>query len=118
MARGIATRSRFGDRIEFFDGWSTEVDLPGPVDAIVTETIGNMAFEEGIVGSVMDARRRFLAEGGRVVPRSLELMVALVECTDDYADLDRWGHPFYQMDCYGLWRPTPLSRPVSQSSHW
>lgn len=119
VARDIVSRSQFDQRIDFIAGWSTRIDLPEPVDVIISETIGNMAFEEGIVGSVTDARKRFLAPGGRLIPRSLELVTALVESPGDHADLDRWANPFYGFDFSPLRAMavnTPLPTTLSERS--
>jgi len=66
------------DRVTIVRGLSTDVRLPEPVDVIVSETVGIAAFDEGILAYLADARGRFLAPGGRVVPRSLSLVVAPV----------------------------------------
>lgn len=94
----IAARNGYGDRIEILPGWSTEVVLAERVDVIVSETIGNLAFDEGIIGWVADARNRLLRRGGRVIPARLELVTALVESWDDWTDVDRWSHPLHGFD--------------------
>ena len=38
---------------------STEMDDPPRVDVVVSETLGNYAFEEHIAETLNDARRRF-----------------------------------------------------------
>lgn len=98
LAAPIAARNGYGDRIEVIPEWSTGAVLPERVDVIVSETIGNMAFDEGIVGWIADARHRLLRSGGRVVPAKLEMVTALVESWDDYADVDRWSRPLHGFD--------------------
>jgi enediyne biosynthesis protein CalE3 len=78
LAERTVSRNDLMDRITIVKGLSTEVRLPEKVDVIVSETVGNAAFDEGIIGYLADARERFLAPGGRVIPRSLSLMVAPV----------------------------------------
>jgi predicted RNA methylase len=74
----VVAANGLSDRIQVLPGLSTEVSLPEPVDVVISETIGSAAFDEGIVGYVADARRRFLAPGGKVVPRRLALWVSPV----------------------------------------
>lgn len=77
----IIAANGFSDRVEVLRGVSTELSLPEKADVIVSETIGCAAFDEGIIGYVTDARRRFLAPGGVIVPRRLALWVAPVSDT-------------------------------------
>ena len=78
MAERVVSRNGLADRITIIKGLSTEVRLPEKVDVIISETVGNAAFDEGILGFLADARERFLAPGGRVVPRALTLRVVPV----------------------------------------
>jgi SAM-dependent methyltransferase len=74
----IIAANGFASRVEVLRGLSTEISLPERVDVIVSETLGGAAFDEGIVGYVADARRRFLAPGGVIIPRRVTLWVAPV----------------------------------------
>lgn len=47
---------------------STEMEDPPRVDLIISETLGNYAFEEDIIATLNDARERFLKPGGVVLP--------------------------------------------------
>ncbi len=72
LAKAICERNGFQDRVVFFNDWSTKIELPEPVDVIITETIGSLGFEEGILGWIIDAKKRFLTAGGQVIPHSIE----------------------------------------------
>ena len=61
---------------------STEMDDPPRVDVVVSETLGNYAFEEHIAETLNDARRRFLKPGGVIIPARLEQVVAPVVAQD------------------------------------
>lgn len=98
VAQELCTANGFDGRVEFVDGWSTEVDLPAPVDVIVSETIGNAGLEEGIVRSVSDARARYLKPGGRVIPESVTVMAAPVEVPFDAAEIAHWGGKTFALD--------------------
>lgn len=47
---------------------STEMEDPPRVDVVVSETLGNYAFEENIIDTLSDARRRHLKNGGVMIP--------------------------------------------------
>lgn len=98
LAQTICKRNGFQDRVKFINDWSTNVDLPEPVDVIITETIGNLGFEEGILGWIIDAKRRLLADGGRIIPRAIELVIAPVEHPEYIDHLNSWSHDFYSLD--------------------
>jgi protein arginine N-methyltransferase 1 len=57
---------------------SLHVQLPERVDVLIGEIIGNVGLDEGIVGSFIDARTRFLKPEGRLVPSRVEVVVAPV----------------------------------------
>jgi hypothetical protein len=91
-------RGPHAGRITLVRGWSTGVELPERADVLVTETIGNDPFGEGITRIVADARRRLLIPGGRIIPRGFVLLATLVTLPDDAVAayrvdggrLDRW----------------------------
>jgi len=62
------------DRVTLIPGWSRQVELPERADLLVAEIIGNEPLEEEILETTLDARRRLLKPGARLVPRALELL--------------------------------------------
>ena len=98
LARELSEANGFGDRIVFMPEWSTAIEIPEPADVVITETIGNAAFDEGIVAWTIDARRRFLRSGGRILPRSVELWMAAAESWDDHAEVSDWSAPSLPVD--------------------
>ena len=67
-ANGVA------DRITLVPGWSRQIELPERADLLVAEIIGNEPLEEEILETTLDARRRLLKPGARMVPHALELL--------------------------------------------
>jgi precorrin-6B methylase 2 len=65
------------DRLLVHHRHSSEVALPEPADVLISETIGTFGFDEGILGTVIDARR-MLRPGARVIPQTLGIDVAPV----------------------------------------
>lgn len=98
IAEAVAAANDVADRIEFVSGTSTEVELPELGDVLVTETIGNAGFDEGILVWVRDARSRLLKPDARVVPHQITLQAALLELPSDYAELDRLLDPVFGFD--------------------
>lgn len=64
--------------VELVAGRSTDVIDPARVDLVVSETLGNYAFEEGLIATMNDARARYLKPGGVLVPTVVEQFVCPV----------------------------------------
>jgi protein arginine N-methyltransferase 1 len=62
------------DRVTLIRGWSRDIELPERADLLVAEVIGNEPFEEEILETTLDARRRLLKPDARLIPHSLELL--------------------------------------------
>lgn len=90
-AKKIADKNGVRDKIEFIKADSLDCDLGEKVNVIVSELIGHIAFEEGMAESLFDAKERFLAPDGIMIPEKVELKVALVEESQLYSDsIDCW----------------------------
>jgi len=98
LAKSICQHNGFQDRVVFINDWSTHIELPEPVDVIISETIGNLGFEEGILGWVIDAKKRFLAPGGQIIPRSIELLMVPTENPEYHEDENIWNQEQYSLD--------------------
>jgi protein arginine N-methyltransferase 1 len=82
LARELAAANGCAGAIAFIQERSTNVVLPEPVDVLVSDLRGILPFYPGNVAAVADARRRFLAPGGILIPRRDELWAAVVEAPD------------------------------------
>jgi protein arginine N-methyltransferase 1 len=69
---------------------STEVADPERVDLVVCETLGNYPFEENIIATLNDARRRYLNAGGTIIPQGVRQFVCPVTAERLYAELAIW----------------------------
>ena len=99
LAKLVAVKNGFEDRVVFIEGRSDEVELPEPVDVIVTDTFGTFGLKGGGLGSLLDARRRFLKPGGTMIPQALELFMAPVETPRAYEDhVAVWDRTSYGID--------------------
>ena len=96
LAREIAAANGFADRIQFISKKSTESSLPERVNTIVSDVRGILPFfDQGLV-SVIDARERFLAPGGRMIPQSDTVWIAGVRDPELHREsLGPWsGRPY------------------------
>lgn len=112
VAREIAVRNGLSDTIVFIEGSSLDVEIPERADVLITETIGNVGFDEGIIRWVADARKRFLKTDATIVPRHVEAVASLVSVPRDYAAVERWSKPLMALDF------APLSRIVQSNILW
>jgi type I protein arginine methyltransferase len=87
LAREAAIANGFADRIICLQDFSTHLDLPERVDVIISDLRGVLPWFQRHLPSVCDARNRFLAEGGVLIPQRDTLWMALVEAPDKYQDL-------------------------------
>lgn len=83
---GVAERvfavNGVADRVTLIPGWSRQVDLPEPADLLISEIIGSEPLDEEILETTLDARRRLLAPGARLVPHTLTLMARPLRIPD------------------------------------
>lgn len=76
-ARSLIGRHGLQDKIVLLKGSSLDLDLPERVDVCVSELIGTIGSSEGVIPILNDARR-FLKEGGVMIPRRCVTRVAAV----------------------------------------
>jgi protein arginine N-methyltransferase 1 len=81
-AERVIRSNRLDSQVEVIRGWSESLTLPQPVDLVVSETLGNQPFEEGILASLADASRRLTGPGARFIPNAIELLAFLVQTPD------------------------------------
>jgi protein arginine N-methyltransferase 1 len=87
FGRQLAAANGFSDRIEFLRGDSRQIHLPEKVNVIVSDLRGSLPFFTRAIESLNDARRRFLAEGGILIPGTDILCAALIEDPGYYESL-------------------------------
>lgn len=85
VLRALVRDNGLTDKIEIVVGDSQKVAIDGQFDVIVSETIGSEAFDENIVAILRDARARWLAPGGVLVPERLSLVAAPARLSYDGA---------------------------------
>jgi protein arginine N-methyltransferase 1 len=99
VAREVATANGYTDKIEFFEEFSNHVTLPTRADVVVSDLRGVLPLLEHHIPAIVDARRRFLAPGGTLIPRKDTLWAAIVEAPIAYGELvDPWDHNAFGQD--------------------
>jgi type I protein arginine methyltransferase len=87
------------DRVTVFHELSTKVELPRRADVLVTETMGSLAYNEEMLGYILDARKRLLREGAAIVPRSVALHAVPAELPEIYdKHVAWWDEPRFGFD--------------------
>jgi protein arginine N-methyltransferase 1 len=77
-ARAVAAANGI-DNIEFHPVHSGRFELPGKVDTILHEQIGEAAYDERVVENIADLRDRLLKPGGKILPHQLNLYIEPVQ---------------------------------------
>ncbi len=99
LARKIAGTNGYAERITFIQGMSERTTLPEPVDIIVSDVRGVLPLYQRSMHSILDARRRMLASGGKLIPCRDRLMAALVDAPNLYQKhASPWNVPLQGVD--------------------
>lgn len=98
VAREIAAANGCADKIEFFEELSHRVTLPARADVMLSDLHGVLPFLQSHIPAIVDARGRFLAPGGTMIPRKDTVWAAVVEAPKAYGEIvDPWDkNPFGQ----------------------
>ncbi|GFF56868.1 probable protein arginine N-methyltransferase [Aspergillus udagawae] len=79
-AREIVAVNGLSDRITLLQGKMEEVQLPFPtVDIIISEWMGYFLLYESMLDTVLYARDRYLAPGGKIFPDKATMYLAAIE---------------------------------------
>lgn len=97
LARRLARHNRIRN-IEIVPAHSTEVEPPERADIVVSETLGNYAFEENIIETLRDARERYLEPDGVLLPSAVTQYVCPVVEARYHRDLTTWDDVGYELD--------------------
>ncbi len=78
LAQELAAANGVAEIVQVIHGDVTDVELPEPVDVIVSEWLGGFGIDEGMLAPVIAARDRWLKPGGIMIPRLVTAWAALV----------------------------------------
>ncbi|MCB0153672.1 MAG: 50S ribosomal protein L11 methyltransferase [Anaerolineae bacterium] len=99
LARELAAANGFSERITFIQDLSTQVTLPKQADVIISDLRGVLPLLQQHIPAIIDARRRFLAPGGILIPQRDQLWAAVVEAPDLFEPyLNPWVDNGYKLN--------------------
>jgi type I protein arginine methyltransferase len=99
VAREVAVSNRCSGQIEFAEKMSTRFELPVQADVIVSDLRGVLPLAGKNIPSVVDARQRFLAPQGLLIPRRDTVWAAVVQARQSYRRLlEPWKHNILKQD--------------------
>jgi SAM-dependent methyltransferase len=105
VAQAMAVANGCSDRIQFIQDLSTKVSLPERADVIVSDIGGVLPWFRSHIPSIVDARRRFLAADGLLIPRQDTAWAAIVEAPEWYARQNApWSNHTFDLDMEVAWR--------------
>ena len=87
FGRHLAAINGFADRIHFLRGDSRQLHLPSRANVIISDVRGVLPLFSHAVGTLEDARIRFLAEKGTLLPGRDTLLAALVAAPRHYGEI-------------------------------
>jgi SAM-dependent methyltransferase len=99
VAQRMFDANGFGDVVQLVRGLSTSVSLPEKANVLVSEIIGNEPLGEHVLEYTVDARKRLLEDGARMIPESVQILVQPVTVPDSEqanrrlfpGDADEWS---------------------------
>ena len=95
----VARQNGYGDRIVFVHAYSLHADLPERANVLIAELLGMSAFDEQILGLILDARERYLAHDAVIVPQRIVLSCAPVELREEWErHIGWWNQRPYGID--------------------
>lgn len=97
MARKLA-RTNGIKNIEIVPAHSADVEPPVRCDIVVSETLGNYAFEENIIDIMQDARERYLEPDGVLIPARVAQYVSPVIASHYHRTLSTWDEVGFGLD--------------------
>jgi hypothetical protein len=97
IARELAGQNQFLDRIEIIQSDILEVQLPEPVDVLVSEWLGPFGVDENLLYPLLVTRDRWLKKGGKMIPETVRAWIA--PAYDPVLDSDMF---FWQSRPYGF----------------
>jgi protein arginine N-methyltransferase 1 len=91
IARKVAAANQCADKIQFIRDVSTNVSLNEPADVIISDLRGLLPWFQKHLPAIVDARKRLLAPGGKLIPSRDTVWAALVESAELYSPyLNPW----------------------------
>ncbi len=91
VAERAVKANKLGRLCEVIACHSTDMIDPPKADVVVSETLGNYAFEENIISTLTDAAQRHLKPGGVMIPSGVRQFAAPVVSGRFHRELSVWA---------------------------
>ena len=99
VARRCAANVPGSERITWLQGLTTQMDLPERADVIMGDLHGTLPFFKGNIESLVDARKRHLKPGGRLLPARDRLYAVPAHAPHEYQRIEApWQRNAYGVD--------------------
>jgi len=99
VAREVAASNRCSEKIEFIEKISTRFEPACQADVIVSDLRGVLPLAGQNIPAVVDARRRFLAPRGVLIPRRDKVWAVVVEAPKSYQQcVEPWERNVLKQD--------------------
>jgi len=99
VADEIAQANGYSDRVRCLQGKIEQVNLPEPVDVIVSVFTGNFLLEEDLLPSLFYARDKYLKPGGVLIPQGAVMEAVPVYVPELYQkEIACWSEPHMGID--------------------
>jgi hypothetical protein len=91
ITRQLVDANELSDRVKCIRGTIEEIDLPEPVDIIISVFTGNFLLTEDLLPSLFYARDRYLKPGGSLIPDRAAMEVVPISAPEYHAEhIDCW----------------------------
>lgn len=93
IAHELVNRNGLKDTVEIVNGDAKDLKLDEPVDVIISEWLGHMAYVECMFPSVIQVRDSWLKPGGILLPSGVDVFIAPVDDGELYNEFGPgfWG---------------------------
>jgi len=98
FGRHLAAVNGLADRVHFLRGDSRQIHLPERVNLIISDIRGVLPLFSHAIGTLDDARNRFLTEAGTLLPSRDTLLAALIESPKHYHEITSSWKSIPQLD--------------------
>lgn len=99
LARELAAANNFTDRIHFIQDHSTCISLPEKANVLVCDLRGSLPPHGTNLVSIIEAKKRLLQPGARILPEQDLMRVAIAEAGELYVRLTRpWGDHHFDLN--------------------
>lgn len=82
VAEKIIKKNNYENKITVINKHSKDIniglDIPNKADVIISEILSSEFLGEGVLASLSDAKKRLLKDGGKIIPESGGIMIALL----------------------------------------